>query len=131
MDWTQRMYVKGYASMAEKVSEELALKHARFALEQAQSQRMVLVEYSRDKTIKALTGAIESARAREFAAQAVLERERCVQKKLAEQLTRCKVKAPVAGRIEYVAPFGTGAIVHDGQVIFRIVSITSAKTTAQ
>ena len=44
LDWAQRMFEKGYVSMATKVSEELTLKKARFALEQAQSKKKVLVE---------------------------------------------------------------------------------------
>ena len=122
MEWSRRMFVKGYVSMAEKVSGDLALKHARFALEEAQSQKKVLVDYSRERTTKALTGAIESARARELAAQAVLERERSLQKKLADQIGRCKVKAPLAGRVKYEVPISAGAVVHDGQLIFRVVA---------
>ena len=131
VDWTQRMFIKGYSSLAEKVTEDLALKHARFALEETQSQKKVLVDYSRARATKALTGAIESARARELSAQAVLERERSLQKKLADQIARCKVKAPAAGRVEYMAPFGVGAVVRDGQLIFRIATETAAKAKAE
>jgi HlyD family secretion protein len=125
------MFTKGYSSLAEKISEELALKHARFALEEAQSQKKVLLDYSRARTTKALTGAIESARARELAAQAVLERERSLQKKLADQIGRCKVTAPAAGRVEYAAPFGAGAVAHDGQLIFGVVTDAAARAKAQ
>ena len=131
VDWAQRMSKKGYASVAERISEELTLKHAHFALEEAQLQRVILVEYSRDKTIKTLTGAIESARARELAAQAVLEREQTAQKKLNNQLGLCKIKAPVAGRIEYAAPFGAGAVLHDGQFICRVIADSAAKSNTQ
>jgi multidrug resistance efflux pump len=131
VDWTRRMFQKGYSSLAEKVSEELALQHARFTLEEAQSQKKVLLDYSRARTTKALTGAIESARARELAAQAVLERERSLQKKLADQIGRCKVTAPVAGRVEYAAPFGAGAVAHDGQLIFRVVTDAAARVKAE
>jgi HlyD family secretion protein len=131
VDWTRRMFTKGYSSLAEKISEELALKHARFALEEAQSQKKVLLDYSRARTTKALTGAIESARARELAAQAVLERERSLQKKLADQIGRCKVTAPAAGRVEYAAPFGAGAVAHDGQLIFGVVTDAAARAKAQ
>jgi HlyD family secretion protein len=131
VDWSRRMFQKGYASLAEKVSEELALKHAVFALEEAQSQKKVLVDYSKERTNKALTGAIESARARELAAQAVLERERSLQKKLADEIGRCKVKAPSAGRREYLAPLGAGAVVHDGQLLFRIVADAAKRAKAE
>jgi multidrug resistance efflux pump len=131
VDWSRRMFTKGYISLAEKVSGELALKHARFALEEAQSQKKVLVDYSKEKTIKALTAAIELARARELAAQAALERERSLQKKLVDQIGRCKVKAPSAGRVKYAMPISAGAVVHDGQLIFRVVVDAAAKPKAE
>ena len=62
VDWVRRMFEKGYASLAEKITDELMLKKARFALEQAQSKKKVLVDYSKAKTIKVLTGAVETAR---------------------------------------------------------------------
>jgi len=104
----------------EKISEELALKKARFALEQAQSKRKVLIDYTKNKTIKALLGAVETARGHELARQAVLERKRSAVKRLAEQIRRCKVAAPIDGLVRYTAPIGPGAVVHDGQVLFRI-----------
>jgi HlyD family secretion protein len=131
VDWSRRMFLKGYTSLAEKVSDELALKEARLALEESQSQKMILVNYSKERTIKTLTGAIESARAGELAAQAALERERSLQKKLADQIGRCKVKAPVAGRVDYAVPVGPGAVVYDGQLIFRVATDAAAKAKAQ
>ena len=131
VDWTEADVPKGYASLAEKVAAELNLKQARYRLEDAQSQKKVLVDFSKEKTIKALTGAIESARSRELAAQAVLERERSVQKRLADQIDRCSVKAPAAGRIEYTAPFGAGAVIHDGQLIFHVFTDGAAKVKSE
>jgi HlyD family secretion protein len=121
VDWARRMFNKGYASMSEKVSIELSLKEARFALERAQTKKKVLFDYTREKTIKALTGAIESARARELAAQAAAERARSAQRWLADQSGRCKIPAPAAGRVAYTVPIGAGAVVHDGQLLFRVV----------
>jgi len=96
-------------------------KKVRFALEQAQTKLKVLVDYSKDRTIKALTGAVETARARELAKQAELERARSAERRLTDQIARCKVAAPAGGRIEYAAPIGAGAVVHDGQLLFRVV----------
>ncbi len=69
------MFEKGYVSAATKVSEELTLKKARFALEQAQSKKKVLVEYTRDKTIKELQSEVEKARSDELAKKATWELE--------------------------------------------------------
>ncbi|MFI5460251.1 MAG: hypothetical protein ACHRXM_32945 [Isosphaerales bacterium] len=131
LDWTRRMYEKGYTSLAEKVTDELTLKKNRFALEQAQSKKKILVDYSKARTIKALTGAVETARARELAKQAGLERERSARKSLTDQIRRCKVTAPAGGRIEYAAPIGAGAVVHDGQLLFRVVPDGTASTRAK
>jgi multidrug resistance efflux pump len=131
VEWARRMFEKGYASHGEKVTGELALKRARLALEEAQSRKQVLINFTKEKNLKALTGAIESARARELAAQALLERERSLQKKLADQISRCKVTAPAAGRVNYAAPFGAGAVVHDGQILFRVVSDAAARAKAE
>jgi HlyD family secretion protein len=70
VDWAKRMFDKRYVSQAAKVSEELNLKKTRFALEQAQSKRHVLVNYTKDKTVKELRSDIEKARADEVAKQA-------------------------------------------------------------
>ncbi len=131
VDWTRRMFDKGYVSMAEKVTDELTLKKNRFALEQAQIKKKVLIDYSKAKTIKALTGAVETARARELAKQAGLERERSAQKRLIDQIRRCQIAAPAGGRIEYAAPISAGAVVHDGQLLFRVVPEGTAGTKAK
>ncbi len=120
LEWSRRMYDKGYQSMAAKVADELAFKKAQFALEQAQSKRKVLVNFGKNRTIKELTVAVETAKARELARQATLERERAVLGRLDREMPRCKVASPVGGRVRYLAPMGAGAVLQDGQAIFRI-----------
>ena len=129
LDWARRMFEKGYVSMGEKVSHELALKRARFALEAAQSKKLVLIDFTRARTLKALTGAVETARASELARQAALERERSSQRRITAQISRCTVRSPEKGRIEYTGRFGAGAVVHDGDVLFRVITagVTDAK----
>jgi multidrug resistance efflux pump len=115
VEWTRRMFDKGYVSMAEKVSQELALRKAVFDKEQADSKLKLLLDHTKGKTIKALTGQIETARARELAKQAALERAQAARKRLDGQIRRCKVAVPAGGRVQYAAPIGVGAVVHDGQ----------------
>jgi HlyD family secretion protein len=120
LDWSRRMYDKGYQSLSAKVADELKFKKSQFALEQTQSKRQVLLNFTKGKTIKELERAVETARARELVKQAALARERSAVKRLGDQVQRCKVVAPVGGRVHYGAPMGTGAVLHDGQAIFRI-----------
>ena len=120
LEWARRMFNKGYVSMAGKVSEELRFKKDQFALELAQSKLNVLVNHTRNKTIKELSSAVETARAHELARQAALERERSIKKRLDDQIRRCKVVAPVSGFLHHVTPIGPGAVVRDGQRLFQI-----------
>ena len=125
------MFDKGYLSLAAKVSEELALKKARFAIEDAQSERKVLIDYTKNKTVKRVLAAIETARGRELRKQAELERQQSIVKKLAGQIRRCKVTALVAGVVHYAASHGAGAVVRDGQLLFRIDPINKPAPAAK
>jgi multidrug resistance efflux pump len=127
LEWVRRMFDKGYASMAEKVANELAFKKTQFALEQAQVRKRELVNHTKDKTIRGLMGAVERARERELGKQAALQLAESTLKKLHDQVGGCKVAAPIGGRVRYDAPIGTGAVVQDGQVLFRIVPDGAAK----
>jgi multidrug resistance efflux pump len=122
LDWSRRMYEKGYRTLAEKITDELALKEARFGLELAQAKKKLLVDHTRKKATKALQGELEAARARELIKHVALERERSAQKALSSQIRRCKVTAPNGGRVHYAAPIGAGAVVRDGQLLFTIVA---------
>jgi multidrug resistance efflux pump len=119
--WARRMFDKGFASNAQKMSEEMAFQKARFALEQAQTRKQELLNHTKNKTVRALMGAIETARERELGKQAALMRAESTLKRLREQIARCKVAAPIAGRVRYGAPIGPGAVVQDGEALFRIV----------
>ena len=55
---------------------------AQFALEQAQSKRKVLVDYTRSKTIRQLRSEVEKARADELAKQTALDIETIKEKRV-------------------------------------------------
>jgi multidrug resistance efflux pump len=131
LEWSRRMFEKGYVSMAEKVTNELLLREARFKLEVTQSKRKVLLDYTRERALKELKSDAATAKSRELAKQAALEWERSVLKSLSDQIGRCKIMAPTSGRIEYATPIGTGAVVHDGQLMFRVVPGVRADSKAR
>jgi multidrug resistance efflux pump len=119
--WSRRMFEMGYATQAERVADELALRQAVGNLEVAESRKTLLVSHTKGRTITSLKGKIETARSRELAKQAVLEREKLAHKRLTDRIRRCKITAPAAGRVRYTSPIGAGAVVTQGQLIFRIV----------
>jgi RNA polymerase sigma factor (sigma-70 family) len=85
-DWATRMFDKGYVSQAGKVSEELNLKKAQFAVEQAETKRKVLVEYTKSKTIKELRSEVLKAHADELAKHAAWDVEHVHEIELQRQL---------------------------------------------
>jgi HlyD family secretion protein len=88
LDWARRMFDKGYVSRATKVSEELNFKKAQFALEQAQSKKKVLVEYTKAKTIQELKSEVKKARADELDKKAVWKQAEAAEAELERQLER-------------------------------------------
>jgi multidrug efflux pump subunit AcrA (membrane-fusion protein) len=131
LDWTERMFQKGYASKAELVAAQLALEKAKFALESAVGKKQGLSQHTRDRTIRRLMAAVETARERELGKRAALLREEAALKRLNQQVDRCKVAAPVAGRVRYDTAIGPGAGIADGQLLFRIVPDAAAAGTAK
>jgi HlyD family secretion protein len=71
LDWARRMFDKGYVSKGQKDSEELSLKKAAFAVQQAASKRKVLVEDTKDKTIKELRIQVDKAKFDEVEKEAI------------------------------------------------------------
>jgi HlyD family secretion protein len=135
LDWARRMFSKGYVSKATAVSEELTLKKAHFALEQAQSKKKVLVDYTRGKTVKELKSEVEKARSDELAKKATYSLEDSKEKKLEKQIANCDILAPADGLVVYAndpnRAFGSnqaqieeGATVRERQKIFSLPDIT-------
>src|SRR5262249_29143175 len=133
---------KGYVSKAQAVSEELALKKAVFALEQAQSKKKVLVEYTKGKTIKELRSEVEKARSDELAKKATHELEVSKEKKLEKQIAACEIKAPSDGLVVYAndptrafmsntPQVEEGAQVRERQKIFSLPDISQMQVNTK
>ena len=75
MVWSRRLEEKKFITRTELEADELTLKKTQFALEQSQSKRKVLIDYTKGKTIKELESEVEKARSDELAKQATWELE--------------------------------------------------------
>jgi hypothetical protein len=77
LDWARNNSYKGFPPYAhERLPAELELKRARFLLEQAQSNKKLLVEYTKAKRIKELTGELDKALSTESVRKAAWELEK-------------------------------------------------------
>jgi HlyD family secretion protein len=88
LEWARRMFGKGYVSMATKVSEELNFKKAQFALEQAQSKKKVLEDYTKARTIKELKSEVKKARIDELDKRAAWKQAEAMEAELERQVER-------------------------------------------
>jgi hypothetical protein len=74
--WANRMFAKGFVGQAQRVSEELAMKKAQFALEQARTKKLVLAKLAKERNTKELQSEVEKARSEELAAKSTWELEK-------------------------------------------------------
>jgi HlyD family secretion protein len=142
VDWASRMFEKGYVSKAQKVSEELNFQKAKFTLEQSQSKKHVLENYTKAKTIKELKSEVEKALSDELAKKQTYQLERDKEAKLEKQIFNCKLFAPGDGIVVYandpMRSFGSnapqieeGATVRERQKIFSLPDIAKMQVNAK
>jgi multidrug resistance efflux pump len=121
MEWSDRMLQKGYISQAENIRDKLKLQRAQIGLEQAETKKTVLEKYTKAKTVSVLKSAVERTREDEAVKEAVYKQEQATRAGLLRQVERCKVVAPATGVIRYTRPFGVGAVLRDGELLYRLV----------
>ncbi len=83
VEWAKRKFEKGYVT---KASEKLTFRKSQFALEQAQSKKKVLTQYTKGKTIKELRSAVEKARLDELDKETTWDLEKAKEAELERQL---------------------------------------------
>ncbi len=87
VDWTEKIREKGYLLLVVGGrSREFEIKKAKFALEQAQGKKKVLVDYTKPRMIKALKSDVGKTRSEELAKKAAWLREKATEAELGRQL---------------------------------------------
>jgi len=124
LDWSRRLHEKRYLSRVELQGDEAALKKAELDLELAQGRKRLLEKYShrrdleqRKSDIVQADSALERAKRKASAdlvqadselrtKQQELNRQKSEQKRIEDQLTKCRIYAPVAGMVVYATTGG-------------------------
>ena len=142
VDWSSKMFEKGYVSKATSIADQLSYDRAKFELETAQTAMSVLEKYTRDKQIKSLNSDVEKARADELSKQSSWELEKIKEAKFERQIKACILKAPTDGIVVYAndpnRPGGQqtlqieeGATVRERQKIFSLPDITKMRVNTK
>jgi len=142
LEWSDRMYKKGYVSKAQNLADEVSLQQKNFSLEQAQTKKRVLEDFTKEKTIKELQSDVEKARSDELAKEQTWDLEKKKQAKLEDQIKNCKLFAPDDGLVVYANDpnrFGgssqpqieEGAVVRERQKIFSLPDISQMRVNVK
>jgi hypothetical protein len=115
LDWLRNNSYKGFPHLP-TTTDELRVKKARFALEQAVSKKLVLAEYTKGKRTRELEAEADKARAAEVAKKRAWELEKLKQSVIEQQIAqwqpvftkRDDVKRSPSGSINVFARFWEG-----------------------
>jgi len=124
LDWSKRLHAKRYLSRLELQGDEAALKKAELDLDLAQGRKRLLENYSHRRDLESKKSDIVQAEAklertkRKASADLVqadselrsrrqeLARQKSEQARIEDQITKCRIHAPVAGMVVYATTGG-------------------------
>jgi HlyD family secretion protein len=137
LQYTQRMFRKGYATVLQRDAKEFAVQRAKLDLDLAITAKTVLTEFTRAKQLEDLNSQRDTAEAKMKSEKASLDLEEARLKRLEGEREKCVIRAPKAGMVVYAnelsrrGPPGSrtvqieeGAAVREQQDIFRLPDLS-------
>ena len=134
--FTKKMVRKGFATSLQREADEFAVERAKLELEAAETRKNVLVEFTKQKTLKDLEAKREAAAAQARANQSAFDLEKVRLERLEKQLDSCVIQAPQNGMVVYANNPGRrygggqdvqieeGASVRERQTIIRLPDLS-------
>lgn len=132
LEYSQRMFRKGYISSLDLESQQFAVQRAQLELDSAQTAKDVLTKYTKAKMLEDLDSQVETAKAKMESEKAAFALEETRLKRLEDQLEHCVITAPQDGMVVYANEMGSrfrgsqavtieeGAAVRERQTIIRL-----------
>jgi RND family efflux transporter MFP subunit len=135
LDFSGKMFRKGYLSKLELESQQFNVKRAELELASANTTKTVLVTYTKEKTKEDLLSKVETSKAKMDSETAAFALEESRLNRLEAQLANCIVKAPQAGMVVYANETGSrfggqsvmieeGASVREQQTLVRLPDLS-------
>lgn len=133
LQYTDRMFRKGYVTPLQLEAQEFAVKRSKLDLDMAGTAKKVLQEFTFTKMKNDLETKVATAEAKASSEEAAFKLEESKLKRLETQKTNCSILAPQSGMVVYAnessSRFGgreggtrieEGAQVRESQVILRV-----------
>jgi len=128
--YTQKLFARGYVTDLAVEADEFAVHDAKVKLKQAETERMVLQEYTKKKMLKQLEADIKTTRAKLESEEHSHKLDEEKLQDITAQIEKCTVVAPEYGQVVYANVTdrrgGSEIIIEEGgnvrerQVIFRL-----------
>lgn len=143
LEWSEKMMLLGYVTESQNRSDALKFQRAELSLSMNETSLMVLRKYTKLKQLTNLEASVARAKSDEFAKQAVYNLELEKEKKLQDQLEKCKMYAPGDGIVVYAnevrgrGPATTATMIEEGatirerQVILSLPNIDKMRVKAR
>jgi len=142
LQYTQRMFRKGYATVLQRDAKEFAVQRAKLDLDLALTAKTVLTEFTRAKQLEDLNGKHDTAEAKMKSEKASFELEQTRLKRLEAEREKCVIRATKAGMVVYANQLSRrgprisrdvqieeGAAVREQQDIFRLPDLSRMQVT--
>ena len=135
---TKKMARKGFVNSLQREADEFAVQRAQLELESMETTRKVLVEFTKEKTLKDLIATREANAAQMRSEAAAVELEESRLERLEKQLADCVITAPISGMVVYAADekrqqplVEEGAGVREGQVLINFPDIENMQVNVK
>ena len=134
LEYSERMFQRGYISSQEIESQQFAVRHAQLNLDSAKTARDVLVKFTKRRTLEDLNSQVETAKVTMESEKAAYELEEGKLRRLETELANCTILAPQDGMVVYAneqarrsqqaVVVEEGATVRDRQTILRLPDLS-------
>jgi HlyD family secretion protein len=108
LEYTQRMFRKGYVSSLDLESAEFGVQRAQLELDSANTAKDVLEKFTSAKMVEDLNSKLETARAKMASEKAAFALEEGKLKRLQNQIDNCVIFAPQSGMVVYANDMSRG-----------------------
>lgn len=134
LDYTEKMFRKGYVTQLQQEAQQFAVKRSKLELDLAETAKKVLQEFTFAKMKNDLEALVATSEAKAKSEEAAFQLEESKLKRLETQQVNCLITAPQSGMVVYANESSggrmggssdrpkveEGATVRESQVILRV-----------
>ena len=139
--YSERLAARGFVTAQQLEADKFAVDKAQNDLDTAKTKLRVLREFTKEKTLKTLDAAVATAEAKLRADQRTFQLDKEKLALLEQQLKKCTVRAPAAGKVVYANEtdrrgnseivIQEGAVIRERQPIIRLPDMTQMQVKAK